>query len=224
MKDSIYTIPVNEVFEEKCGCPICKMRNTLETRCVDYIMGAAMMEPDVRIETNKQGFCKPHFDMMLNKKNRLSLALILESHLIELQKDIKNRKSLSKKAKKGEGETCFVCAQIDWAIKRMFSTIIKLYNKEEEFRELFDSQEFLCFKHYKELCAFAEENMPKKLSGDFLASCEALCSKGLSKTQNDISHYCKMFDYRNSGKDADWGDSKDSIERAIHFLTSRECL
>ena len=61
MQDSIYTIPVSEVFDPKCGCPICAMRNMLENRCIEYIMGAAMMEPDVRIETNKTGFCKEHF-------------------------------------------------------------------------------------------------------------------------------------------------------------------
>ena len=28
MRDSIYTIPISEVFEPKCGCPICRMRDT----------------------------------------------------------------------------------------------------------------------------------------------------------------------------------------------------
>ena len=27
-----------------------------------------------------------------------------------------------------------------------------------------------------------------------------------------------MFDYHNNGEDADWGNSKDSIERAIAYL------
>ena len=31
-----------------------------------------------------------------------------------------------------------------------------------------------------------------------------------------------MFDYRNNGAEADWGNAKDSIERAIWFLTTRE--
>lgn len=38
MRDNIYTIPVSEVFEPKCGCPICRLRDTLENRCVEYIM------------------------------------------------------------------------------------------------------------------------------------------------------------------------------------------
>ena len=116
MRDNIYTIPVSEVFEPKCGCPICRMRDMLEKRCIEYIMGAAMMEPDIRIETNKAGFCTDHFQMMLGQKNRLSLALMLESHLAELRKN--GYRDILDKAKarprkrigmKTVNDTCFVC-------------------------------------------------------------------------------------------------------------------
>ena len=60
MRSDICSIPVAEVFEPKEGCPLCRMRDMLEERVLEYIMGAAMMEPDVRIETNRQGFCKDH--------------------------------------------------------------------------------------------------------------------------------------------------------------------
>ena len=73
MRESIYTIPLNDIFEVEDGCPLCRMRRLLENRCVEYIMGAAMMEPDVRIETNRYGFCQEHFSVMLKQKNRLSL-------------------------------------------------------------------------------------------------------------------------------------------------------
>ena len=65
MREDICTIPISEVFEPKEGCPICRMRDTLENRVTEYITGAAMMEPDIREVTNVQGFCYPHFSMML---------------------------------------------------------------------------------------------------------------------------------------------------------------
>ena len=30
MKEQLYTIPVNEVFESDCECPLCKMKEQLE--------------------------------------------------------------------------------------------------------------------------------------------------------------------------------------------------
>ena len=82
MRDSIYTIPISEVFEPKKGCPICAMRDTLEQRCVEYIMGAAMMEPDIRIETNRLGFCTEHFEQMLHQKNHFLERLHTEGYLL----------------------------------------------------------------------------------------------------------------------------------------------
>ena len=88
MKETIYTIPINEAFDRRDGCPMCELSRNLERSSLDYIMGAAMMEPDVRIKTNEQGFCGRHLQIMLGEKNKLALALMLESHLPELDKTV----------------------------------------------------------------------------------------------------------------------------------------
>ena len=88
MREDICTIPVSEVFEESDGCPICRMRDTVEERIISYILGDAMMEPDVRIETNRVGFCENHYDKMLNYRARLQLALVLQTHIDEIKKGV----------------------------------------------------------------------------------------------------------------------------------------
>lgn len=227
MRESILTIPINEIFEPKCGCPICFMRDMLEDRAVEYIMGSAMMEPDVRIETNKQGFCKTHFDKMLAQKNRLSLALLLQSHLQELDKNIFTKKSifegLNAKQKKvtAVNKDCFVCSKIEWGMSRLVQTVLDMYSQSREFRDLFEQQEMLCVNHYDMLASLSEGKMDKKYRRQFVKSCEELVKKGLKGLIDDVTHYCNMYDYRNTGKDANWGNSKDSIERAIKFLTTR---
>lgn len=229
MKESIYTIPVSEVFEPKCGCPLCRMRDTLEQRCIDYIMGAAMMEPDIRIKTNEQGFCVDHYEMMLKLKNRLSLALMLESHLAELQKEKYSpilKKSKTKKTKrdgvKTVNDTCYVCDTIQWAMGNMLTTVLRQYQADAEFKKLFSEQEYICLPHLEMLLCAAEDEMPKKALPEFKKEAVALTDKYLTAVLGDVSHFCKMFDYRNSGKDADWGNSRDSIERAVALLSSRD--
>ena len=64
MKEDIRTIPINDIFLQKKGCPFCTMEKMLEKNQVAYIVGDAMMEPNTRIETNKKGFCHRHFSMM----------------------------------------------------------------------------------------------------------------------------------------------------------------
>ena len=53
MKETIVTIPINDLFAPKCGCPLCRMEEMLEEQYVTFITGDAMMEPTVRVATNK---------------------------------------------------------------------------------------------------------------------------------------------------------------------------
>ena len=34
MKEQLYTIPVNDIFDQPCECPICSMRNRLDEETV----------------------------------------------------------------------------------------------------------------------------------------------------------------------------------------------
>ena len=39
MSETILTIPINDLFRPKCGCPICRMEEQLEEQGVQYITG-----------------------------------------------------------------------------------------------------------------------------------------------------------------------------------------
>ena len=80
MKPNITTIPISDLFAQTEGCPICRMYRMLEEQYTEYITGAAMMAPDVRVQTNKVGFCHRHFSMMVNNGPRLSNALRTAVH------------------------------------------------------------------------------------------------------------------------------------------------
>ncbi|MDR3207108.1 MAG: DUF6062 family protein, partial [Oscillospiraceae bacterium] len=86
MKEKIYTVPISEAFERPDeGCPLCFLRRNLEEASLRYILGDAMMEPSVRLETNARGFCARHLARMLERPARLSLALMLESLYAHLE-------------------------------------------------------------------------------------------------------------------------------------------
>ncbi|MBR4224435.1 MAG: hypothetical protein IKR73_06460 [Oscillospiraceae bacterium] len=224
MRESLLTIPISEIMEAD-GCPICAMRDTLESRTVEYIMGAAMMEPDVRIETNKAGFCSTHFSQMLKVKNRLSLALMLQTHLDEVNGDLFTRRKLfeAKDAKKKRlsqiNESCFVCDKIDWGMERLMRTFFEMWS-DAQFREALSKRDYICLPHYDLLVSLSPKYLGKG-AAEFDKTVGELVKSYIRSLYEDVSKYCTMYDYRNTGKDADWGTSKDSIERSIKFLTSR---
>ncbi len=227
MRESLLTIPISEIFEPMDGCPMCRLRNMLETRTVEYIMGAAMMEPDVRIETNRAGFCRTHLEQMMRQKNRLSLALMLQTHLETVHKELFSRKKLfePKNARKQKlsaiNESCFVCEKIDWGMERLMKTFFEMF-AHADFRQLYMKQEYICLPHYDMLMSLAPAYLKKDMLDEFSRCTGELTEKYIAMLYGDVSHYCNMYDYRNTGKDADWGNSKDSIERAVAFLTGRE--
>ena len=214
MRSDICSIPVEEVFEPKEGCPVCRMRNMLENRMAKYITGAAMMEPEVRKVTNEKGFCLRHYKMILSRKNRLSVALMLESHLKEMEKKIKSPVA------KAETSRCFVCDEVERNMTALISNTLKKYESDMEFRRLFEKQETLCLPHFYELCSAADKKMGRRFRGEFKSAAKELTLRSIESLHGDVKHFCDMFDYRNNGENADWGNSRDSLERAVLFLTS----
>lgn len=224
MQENICSIPINDVFMPKKGCPMCRMRNMLEERRVDYVTGSAMMEPDVRIVTNQLGFCHTHFAMMLKQGKRLSNALILESHLKKISEELMPKQTSGKPNKKTLEalseltKTCFVCKGIAENMENMCRIIYSMWQSEPEFKRLYEEQEYICLEHFSLLMSNAAKPLGRSLP-EFYASTSKLAGGYLESLCGDVSHFCKMFDYRSAGED--WGNSKDSIERAVEFLTSR---
>ena len=59
------------------------------------------------------------------------------------------------------------------------------------------------------------------LRSEFEKDIDTLTLNAITSLRDDVHHFTKMFDYRNSGEDADFGNSRDSIERTIKYLTTR---
>lgn len=225
MRERIYTIPVNKAFENSSdGCPFCLLFDELENTELDLILGASMMESDIRSLTNKQGFCPKHFSKMFFQKNRLGLALMLESHLNQLKGELKTGGIFSKNPASGPikrieklNKSCYVCEQIEEKITKMFSTAVYLYETEKEFVRKFNSQKMFCLPHYKILLETAYRNLDKDKFKSFVKDAEKIMADYLERLGEDVSWFCKKFDYRYN--DQPWKNSKDSVERSIRFLS-----
>jgi len=226
MIEKIYTIPVNEAFDASSGCPVCALYKKLEDIELDTILGASMMEPDIRIATNEKGFCGKHFDIMFNMKNRLGLALMIETHLSHnIVKTLKggafNSPAKNKKLEK-QKESCYVCGRIEKFLSKMLETAVLLWEQEKEFKEKLKKQPYFCLPHYAALLYTGEYNLSKKLYPDFANDCKTVMVAYGEKLLADVSWFVKKFDY--NYQDEPWGDSKDAVERAIKFLSGYKDL
>ena len=239
MKEQIYTIPVNEAYDTDCECPLCYLEKKLEDEGIDYALGAAMMEPDYRVKSNDLGFCNRHLSQMFEQQNKLSLALLLDTHLEEVRHKIqKSAKSLAsapqkssffKKSAAGDysskladklheiNSTCVVCEQINHTMERYIGVIFYMWNKDNDFKQKFKNSKGLCLKHLEQLITAA----PKHLSGRKLEEfVNVVINKELSeltKLQEDIHKFTLKFDYRN--RDMELGTAEDAPIRAVEKIS-----
>ncbi len=222
MKETICTIPINDLWAEKKGCPFCRMYDMLEEQYSEFITGAAMMDPETRVQTNEKGFCERHFRKISQVGKRLPNALILQTHLQKIYDDYFSGKTHCKPDKKSLQSlddmlhTCYVCDRIKHDTEHFLRTVFKEWEINPEFRKLYSEQEFICLDHYRMVSEASIKGVSGKVLADFHEATANLVKKHLETLIADTTHFCNMFDYRN--RDADWGNSKDAIERDLQFL------
>ena len=219
MRENICTLPVVDIFSEVDGCPLCRMKEKLNERITDYILGPAMMDPDIRIATNKEGFCEKHLNSLLEKDNKLQFALILESHLEEFSKVLKAKDA--KKINSAVNE-CFICNKINWGYTRMLKTIMLSYENDSSFRKMFENQEYFCPSHAADLIENANKKTMKSYHKDFTNFIIAKSLENLSYIKENIIGFKNLFDYRSSYDKEKENLYKNAPKLAVDFLKDKK--
>lgn len=227
--EQIYMIPVNEAFDEineknECACPFCKLHKRLQNDELDIILGASMMEPDIRTKTNEQGFCHNHYAMMQRRQRMLGIGLMLESHLAEVEKKVNGPTlvgSRSKAAVSALGRLecdCYVCSRIEKNLSMMIATAVYLWETDYQgFRNKFAKMPYFCLPHYRRIIDYAEKKTGKRIFKDFYKAAHGIEEKYVTALRGDVSWFCKKFDYRYD--EEPWYNAKDAIPRTEKFLS-----
>ncbi len=228
-----YTIPVNEAFEAapaEGGCPFCALHEKLRRDEVDLILGASMMEPDIRIRTNEEGFCASHFAMLSEGGKRLPLALMEESHLARTRERLKGG-ALSGliKAKAGASalktvremnSSCYLCSRIGKNFTAMVETAALLWQEGEPFRKKTEAVPYFCLPHYERFLAAAQERLSGREFGEFFSVVSKIEEEYLEELSGDVSAFCKSFDYRGADEPLTDGQKR-APDRAREFLVGK---
>lgn len=224
LKEHIHTIPIYDAFRLGTGCPLCALRSGVEERKLESLLdGECTMDPGVREKTDEAGFCREHLFKLKEMGDALSLALLLESRLLRLEKDLFGGPASSgpcrpvKETLDRSLSSCYICHEIDETMRLYCGIIIDLWRKDESFRELFLSQPRFCLRHDRDLVAQAEKKLKKNEAALFLSCVSQVRKNCLERLKVDARAFCKSFDYRYAGRDL--GEAKTIVRRTIAFLT-----
>ena len=237
MRAQIDTIPVIEAYEKKDECPFCYLQRQTEQKAIRYTVGpgASYMEPDVRGETDRLGFCGAHFKKMFDYGNSLGNALIMQTYLIGLRKELEQqlndfempgKKPLFGKRESSEPpivgwlrekeKSCFLCDRIAYNMERYYASFFYLVNKDAEFRKRFEESNGLCLHHMADILMAANDHLGNGQQAWFYATVSNLQRKHFARVQGDLDWFIEKFDYRNAS--ADWKNSRDAVSRTMQKL------
>ena len=236
MKEQLYTIPVNDAFAVDCECPVCSMYDSLEKDAIEFTMGPSYMEDDIRMETNKIGFCTHHVKQLYKHQNRLGLALILHTHMQRTNRDLEDLLSSDKPVKKGLfakktenaspvteyienlNQSCYICNRIDRIFARYLATIYHCYEHDEEFRRKFAASKGFCTKHFGMLYEGAPSSLSGKRLPEFIKTLNEVYLTNMKRVTDDLEWFTDKFDYRN--EDKPWKNSKGALPRSMNKTNS----
>ncbi|MBP5159989.1 MAG: hypothetical protein ILP10_06785 [Lachnospiraceae bacterium] len=235
MKEMLYEIPINDAFDKNCGCPMCYLHNSLTRDTVEFTMGPSYMEDDVRMQTNRLGFCREHVSMLYGHGNRLGLALMLKTHMDEVIDKVEAAQKEGRAASGGflkkktaenpvsaylltQKESCFMCERINRIFDRYLATVFYMYTHDPGFKGKLEKSKGLCMEHYRLLYELAPQHLKGKDLENFTHDIDEVFLSNLKETRDDVDWYTRKFDYR--FKDEPWKNAKDSIQRAMEKTAS----
>ncbi len=245
MKEQLYTIPLMDAFRAEDECPFCYIERDVEQNALDFVLGrdASYMQDHVRAETDRVGFCRKHYEKMFNYGETLANALILETRIKYLMKEMKSemkkctvasKVSLKDKMFKDPSamrdnnnvsrwvhekeESCFICDHIKRNYDRYVATFFYLYKKKEnEFIELVKNGKGMCLHHLADILDAAPLYLNKKEEEELRNILFPQTIANMERVLEDVEWLQKKFDYLY--KDADWKNSRDAVQRAMQKIT-----
>lgn len=242
MKEKIYTIPLMDAFHANDECPFCFIERRLEQHAIEFILGSAYMEDDVRMETDKIGFCRHHYKMMFDYGNRLGSALILSTHFHHLNGELSEqlkafspgKSSVLKRIIKANAvspssgtniaswvaereKNCYVCNHFISDYNRYLDTFFEMLRTDPDFVQMVKDSKGFCLHHFGDLVDTGAQKLNDKQKDIFLPILFKLMTDNLKRLEEEVTWFTDKYDYRN--KDKDWGNSRDSVQRCMQKLS-----
>ena len=237
MREHIETVPVIEAFDSGDECPFCYLERMCEQRTIRYVLGpgASYMEPDVRAQTDHDGFCREHAQKLYDYGNALGCGLMMQTYYVHLIEQLTmyadgfqmpdkrplfghrhvEEEPIVTWAKERQG-SCYICKRLKSNMYRYYATFFAL-TKDAEFRQKVEQGKGYCMRHFIDLMVTAHEELPNSQREWFYPTVLRTMRENLIRVKGDIDGFVAQFDYRQAGAKKDPA-VRDAVSRGMEKL------
>ena len=192
-----------EKFKVDCECPLCEIKKVVEEQFLHEFLNDAVMEDNTRIKVGKLGFCSRHFDMLLSRQNKLSVALQTRTRLGVLQKQFGEVKSVKQALKYANdiekaNSTCIICDLTDESMVKYYKTIAQMFARERTFFKTLLASKGFCTHHYAMLLKHSKS--ASFFAKDYVNLLSGVQNRGIERVDADLKKFCDKHDYRNANE------------------------
>jgi hypothetical protein len=223
---------VHDAYENPGECPLCRLEQDAERTYLKSFQHSRVMEPNVRVQTNRQGFCASHFRKLYDGENKLGLSLVVHTHLQQARSEIVAELDMLLKSAGGRGgkdraaataaalsrrrDTCFICGLLREDMRRYVLTILYLWSKDTEFAPVFRASRGFCIPHFAQVLQEGSTTMRADRFARWLAEAVPLMKESLQGLEGDLHSFTQLHQAGSTGMGTD--GEKSALRRTLQKL------
>ena len=201
---------VHDAYAAGGECPLCLLLDGAERNYLVSLQGARVMEPSVRVRTNRTGFCPEHTRRLYKGENKLGLALVTHTHLGEqlpgLLSTFRGMAEAAKDGRKGKARLegavrdledlrrrCYLCELLQADLDHYLFTILYLWRKDPEFRPTLARSRGFCLSHFASLTSAALKMLRPEELARLLDEVLPLMTASLERLERDLLAFTELF-------------------------------
>lgn len=233
-------LEISKVHDAYAGggeCPLCVLMEGAERTYLASFQHSRVMEPNVRIQTNRTGFCPDHLGKLLQGENRLGLALVMLTHLQEklpsLQNALEGTVAAAEGGRRDAGQRmdaairslramrddCFICGLLFQDLERYTWTILYLWRRDRDFAEVFRASRGFCLSHFCTVLESARGALRQDRLAAWLRDVVPLMGGSLGKLEKDLAAFIQLYQAGNRSLGTE--EERSALARTLQKLSGR---
>jgi hypothetical protein len=210
---------VHDAYARGGECPLCDLEEAAESTYLRSFQHSRVMEPNVRVLTNRTGFCPAHCRKLYDGENKLGLSLVVHTHLQQVTQRI--GAALDALAKAADGrrlreqlaqaaapvaalrDSCFICDLLAADIERYAFTVLYLWARDPGFPAVTRASRGFCVPHFLVMLDQAAKSMRADRTRKWLAETIPLMKGSLERLDGELLAFTQLHQAGNTSPGTD---------------------
>jgi hypothetical protein len=223
---------VHDAYARGGECPFCDLEEAAESTYLKSFQHSRVMEPNVRVQTNRVGFCPGHYRKLYDGENKLGLSLVVHTHLQNVIQQVGMALDALAKAMDGRKvkenlpaaaapitavrRSCFICDLLIADMDRYAFTVLYLWSRDPSFSIVFRASRGFCLPHFMVVLKEASKSMRVDRIKGWLVETIPLMKGSLDRLDGDLLAFTQLHQAGNASPGTE--DERTALARTLQKL------